>query len=71
MKNLQKQKPWWKKKAIISGIIALLAAIAGAFGYAVSPEDQAQIVNLVTAITSGIGGLALIYVRNRADDDDK
>lgn len=64
MKN---SKPWWKSKAVWGGIIALVAGIAGAFGFSVGAEDQQIIVDAVLAIVAGAGGLLAVYGRIKAD----
>lgn len=68
---MQKQKPWYQSKAVIGGIVAVLASIAAAFGYAVSPESQGEITNLVVAIAGGVGGLLAVYGRIKAKDKIK
>lgn len=60
-------KKWFESKAIWGGIIALLAAIAGAFGYAVDADTQTNIVELVTVIGTGLGGLLAIFGRIKAE----
>lgn len=59
-------KPWYASKTILGGMIALVAGAAGAFGIAISPEDQEMITQGVLAVGSAIGGLLAIYGRIRA-----
>jgi Na+-transporting NADH:ubiquinone oxidoreductase subunit NqrE len=61
------EKKWYQSKAVWGGLIAVAAAIAGAFGYAVSPDDQASIVEAVVAIGGGIGGVLAVYGRVKAE----
>lgn len=64
-------KPWWASKGVWGGLIAVGAGIAGAFGYVVSPEDQAMVVDAIVALV-GIGGGALaVYGRIRASKQVK
>lgn len=63
---MQNSKPWWQSKAVWGGLIALLAGIAGAFGYAVSPDEQAKIAEAVVAVAGGVGGLVAVYGRVKA-----
>lgn len=60
-------KHWYESKGVWGGIIAMLAAIAGAFGYAVDAEAQASIVELITVIVGGVGGLLAIVGRIKAE----
>lgn len=59
-------KKWYESKTIWGGIIALLAALAGAFGYAVDADTQASIIDLVTVVGTGVGGLLAIFGRIKA-----
>jgi len=60
-------KKWYQSKAVWGGLIAVAAAIAGAFGYAVSPEEQASLVEAIVAIGGGVGGVLAVYGRVKAD----
>jgi len=60
-------KKWYQSKAVWGGLIAVAAAIAGAFGYAVSPEEQASLVEALVAIGGGVGGVLAVYGRVKAD----
>lgn len=59
-------KKWYESKTIWGGIIALLAALAGAFGYAVDADTQASIIDLATVVGTGLGGLLAIFGRIKA-----
>jgi len=61
------EKKWYQSKAVWGGLIAVAAAIAGAFGYAVSPEEQASLVEAIVAIGGGVGGVLAVYGRVKAD----
>lgn len=56
-------KSIFASKGVWGGAIAVLAALAGLFGYAVSPEQQAQIVETAALVASGIGGLVSLWGR--------
>lgn len=56
-------KSIFASKGVWGGAIAVLAALAGLFGYAVSPEQQAQIVETVALVASGMGGLVSLWGR--------
>lgn len=59
-------KGLFASKTVWGGIIALLAGIAGMFGYAISPEDATTVVDLLAGVGSAIGGLIAIYGRIKA-----
>lgn len=56
-------KSIFASKGVWGGAIAVLAALAGLFGYAVSPEQQAQIVETAALVASGVGGLVSLWGR--------
>ena len=55
-------KPWWKSKAILGGVAAMIAGVVG-----LSVEDTAQLENSLTSIASAIGGILSIYGRVKAE----
>lgn len=59
-------KNWWQSKTIWGGIITVFAVILGAFGYALSGDDQFALVEIVSTIGGAIGGLLAIYGRVKA-----
>ena len=63
---MTESKKWWESKTVWGGIIAVLSAIAGAFGYAVSPDMQAELASNVTAIGGAVGGVLAVYGRVKA-----
>lgn len=58
VKNLGNEEPWYQSRVIVGGGVAVLAAVLGAIGYTVSPEDQQQ---LVLAIGGGIALAGQLY----------
>lgn len=60
-------KAWYASKAVWGGIIAVLAAIAGAFGYVISPELQTELAAQIVAGATAVGGVLAIYGRVKAD----
>ncbi len=56
-------KSIFASKGVWGGAIAVLAALAGLFGYAISPEQQAQIVETAALVASGVGGLVSLWGR--------
>ena len=63
----QALKHWYLSKTIIGGILALLAGIAGLFGYALDAETQRSLVELIYSLSSTIGGIVAIVGRIKAD----
>jgi hypothetical protein len=57
------EKSWYTSKSVIGSAVAILALIAGAFGYDVDADSQEQI----TLALIGVGGGVLaIYGRIKA-----
>jgi|TARA_R110002110_G_scaffold415850_1_gene657970 dihydrodipicolinate synthase/N-acetylneuraminate lyase len=65
------EKKWYKSKAVWGGLIAVVAAIASALGYAISPEEQDTIIEAVIAVVGGVGGVLAVYGRVKADSTIK
>ncbi|OLP61861.1 hypothetical protein BJF93_19445 [Xaviernesmea oryzae] len=63
---MTEEKNWYASRTVWGGLIALLAALAKVAGVDLSLEDQTGILDGVTALTGGIGGLLAIYGRLRA-----
>ena len=61
--NLLQRKSAFGSKTIWGGRIALVASLAAVWGYAITPADQAQIVELITGIGGIIGSVLAIYGR--------
>ena len=53
-------------RTVWGAIIAVIAGIAGIFGYAISPEDQANLVEIGLAAASTVGGVIAIFGRVKA-----
>lgn len=58
---------WYKSKGVWGGIIACGAAVAGAFGYVLSPEDQAGLADAAVVIAGAVGGALAVYGRVKAE----
>lgn len=59
----QQDKPFWQSKSVIGGVVALVAGIAGVFGFDVPADVQAEIIGSVVAIIGGAAGLAFAIGR--------
>lgn len=56
-------KSIFASKTVWGGIVALLAGVAGIFGYAIDTTLQTDLVNYITGIAATIGGAVAIYGR--------
>lgn len=63
---MDETKSWYMSKTVWGGLIAVAAGAAGAFGYTVAPDDQAQIVEAIVAIATVCGGLLAVFGRVKA-----
>lgn len=63
---MDETKSWYMSKTVWGGLIAVAAGAAGAFGYTIAPDDQAQIVDAVVAVATVVGGLLAVFGRVKA-----
>lgn len=63
---MDETKSWYMSKTVWGGLIAVAAGAAGAFGYTIAPDDQAQIVDAVVVVATVIGGLLAVFGRVKA-----
>ena len=63
---LPQAKPALKSRAVIGGVIAVGAGIAGLFGVLVDAGTQASLATTVVDLASAIGGLLAIWGRLKA-----
>jgi hypothetical protein len=63
---MEEVKPWYLSKGVIGGAVAVVASIAGLFHYSIAPDDQAQLVELITGIATLLGGGVAIIGRIQA-----
>ena len=60
---MNETKKWWESGSVWGGLIAAGAGIAGMVGYGVSEDDQQQLVALVPAAASTLGGTVAVIWR--------
>ena len=60
---MNETKKWWESGSVWGGLIAAGAGIAGMVGYGVSEDDQQQLVTLVPAAASTLGGIVAVIRR--------
>lgn len=63
---LPQAKPALKSRAVIGGVIAVGAGIAGLFGIDVDAQTQSSIVTTAIDVASAVGGLLAIWGRLKA-----
>lgn len=63
---MQGSKPWYTSKTVWSGIVSLIAGLAGTFDYTVTPAQQAALPDLMVSLAAAIGGLGTIIGRIKA-----
>ena len=63
---LPQAKPALRSRAVIGGVIAVGAGIAGLFGVPVDAGTQASLATTVVDLASAIGGLMAIWGRLKA-----
>jgi hypothetical protein len=56
-------KSIWASKGVWGGAVAVLAALAGLLGFAVTPAQQIELVEAGALIASGVGGLVALWGR--------
>ena len=62
----ENNKSWWASKTVWGGLLALVAGVAGVFGYQLLPEDQAALIDGGAALAASLGGVIAIWGRVRA-----
>jgi hypothetical protein len=58
---LEESKPIWQSRGVCGGVVAIVAAGTGRAGYAITPDQQAQILEAGALIASVIGGLIALW----------
>jgi uncharacterized membrane protein len=63
---MNSSKSFFASSTVWGGLVALIAAVLGAFGYGFAEADQAQAAEWITTIAGGLGGIVAIIGRVRA-----
>lgn len=64
---MEDTKKWYESRGVIGGIIVLAATIGGFFGYTIDQETQGQLVDMIMAGITAVGGIVAIWGRVRAN----
>jgi muramidase (phage lysozyme) len=59
-------EPWYQSRVMIGAWVSMIAGVAGALGFVLSPDDIELIVGAIVAIGSVVGGLTTLYGRWKA-----
>jgi len=59
-------EPWYASKGVWGGLIAVVAGIAGVFGYTLDVPLQTEMISIITAVVASAGGILAIIGRIRA-----
>lgn len=63
MSDMIETKHWYQSKSALGAIVAVVAMVAGFIGYQVTPEAQAQIVNMVFDAVALVGAVVALFGR--------
>lgn len=56
-------KKWYASRTVWGAAIAILASCANLLGLEIASQDEAGLVDAVTALAAAIGGIVAIYGR--------
>ena len=60
------EKKWYVSKSVLGGVVAVIASVFGIFGTSFDVGTQAQVVDIVIAVSGAVGGALAIYGRIKA-----
>ena len=56
-------KPWYASRSVWGGVVALLSAVGGAFGFVVAPEAMTGLTEALVLLGTSVGSLVALYGR--------
>lgn len=56
-------KCWYQSRAVWGALIAIGSGVAALYGYHIAPQDQQTLIELLSALTSTVGGLIALIGR--------
>jgi hypothetical protein len=59
-------KPWYLSRTIWASVVTILLAAAGCAGFAVEPNDHAQLTEALFQLATALAGAIAIFGRLRA-----
>ena len=66
---MRNTKQWYESRTVWGGLIALGAAIAQGLGYTIGDVNQELLVDHISAVVAGVGGLLAIWGRLKAEKE--
>ncbi|TVM35615.1 hypothetical protein [Oceanidesulfovibrio marinus] len=60
---MDESKKWWASKTVWAGVVTIIASILGLLGFDFGADLQAQVVDKLPAIVTGVAGLVTIAGR--------
>lgn len=57
------KKEWYQSKTVWGGLLAVVSAVAMAFGYTITEADQLALVDNLATAGAAFGGLLAVYGR--------
>ncbi|MEX6505612.1 hypothetical protein [Jiella sp. M17.18] len=60
---MDETKPWYQSRTIWGGVVALIAASAGYFGYDLDPGAHEALTNALISGAGAVGAVVAIYGR--------
>ena len=55
--------PWWKSKTVIASLVAVIAVVAGYFGYDIGGAEQSGLVESIASGIAVVGSLLAAFFR--------
>ena len=62
---------WYQNRTVWAGVVVLLAMALKLSGIELLPSYQQEIIDSITLVATGIGGVATIYFRIRREHEIK
>ena len=66
MEDFKDTKKWYMSKSVWGGMIAVAAAVAGAFGFSIGAEEQSILAESAVAVAGIVGAVVAVVGRVKA-----
>ena len=63
---MEDTKKWYMSKSVWGGMIAVAAAVAGAFGFSIGAEEQSILAESAVAVAGIVGAVVAVVGRVKA-----
>ena len=64
--SMEDTKKWYMSKSVWGGMIAVAAAVAGAFGFSIGAEEQSILAESAVAVAGIVGAVVAVVGRVKA-----